>query len=196
MTAAISMISCGEEVISSQGLKAADIVSIQTEQLMSEVFYECKKDLMEKAAVETPLSEILDIKIPITQINENQIQENKFLLDTPLPKSVSSGCLSSMDWVQGTAVKPNFLEFSEVDFGTVYGMRRAYSEGDIKVRLHHFLLVLLQLFCHNYPIYLDCRVFQCTILVFPSHQMEPGGCRHLPVKEPIFWLFTLFFRHA
>ncbi|OAY48460.1 uncharacterized protein LOC110618005 [Manihot esculenta] len=132
MTAAISMISCGEEVISSQGLKAADIVSIQTEQLMSEVFYECKKDLMEKAAVETPLSEILDIKIPITQINENQIQENIFLLDTPLPKSVSSGCLSSMDWVQGTAVKPNFLEFSEVDFGTVYGMRRAYSEGDIK----------------------------------------------------------------
>ncbi|KAF2315481.1 hypothetical protein GH714_039909 [Hevea brasiliensis] len=132
MTAAISMISCGEEVISSQGLKVADIESIQTDQLLSEVFYECKKDLMEKAAIEAPLSEILDIKIPVLRINENQIEENKLLPDAPLPKSVSSGCLSKIEWVQGAAVKPNFLDFSGVDLGTVYGMRRAYSEGDIK----------------------------------------------------------------
>ncbi|XP_021674711.2 uncharacterized protein LOC110660656 isoform X2 [Hevea brasiliensis] len=132
MTAAISMISCGEEVISSQGLKVADIESIQTDQLLSEVFYECKKDLMEKAAIEAPLSEILDIKIPVLRINENQIEEKKLLPDAPLPKSVSSGCLSSIEWVQGAAVKPNFLDFSGVDLGTVYGMRRAYSEGDIK----------------------------------------------------------------
>ncbi|KDP22145.1 hypothetical protein JCGZ_25976 [Jatropha curcas] len=132
MTAAISMISCGDEVISSQGLKVADIESIQTEQFLSEVFYECRKDLMEKAAIETPLAEILDIKIPVMRADENQIQENKVLPDVPLPKSVSSGCLSSMEWVHGAAVKPNFLDFSGVDLGTVYGMRRAYSEGDIK----------------------------------------------------------------
>ncbi|KAF2312124.1 hypothetical protein GH714_028140 [Hevea brasiliensis] len=72
MTAALSMISCGEEVISSQGLKVADIESIETEQLLSEIFYECKKDLMEKAAIETPLSEILDIKIPVMRVDENQ----------------------------------------------------------------------------------------------------------------------------
>ncbi|XP_057995852.1 zinc finger protein CONSTANS-LIKE 16 isoform X2 [Hevea brasiliensis] len=132
MTAALSMISCGEEVISSQGLKVADIESIETEQLLSEIFYECKKDLMEKAAIETPLSEILDIKIPVMRVDENQVQENKFLPDASLPKSVSSGCLNSMEWMQGAAVKPNFLDFSGVDLGTAYGMRRAYSDGDIK----------------------------------------------------------------
>ncbi|KAG8638331.1 putative zinc finger protein CONSTANS-LIKE 11 isoform X2 [Manihot esculenta] len=132
MTAAISMITCGEDVISSQGLKVADIESIETEQLLSEVFYECKKDLMEKAAIETPTLDILDIKIPIMQNDEIQVQENNFLPDAPLPKSISSGCLNSMDCVQGAAVKPNFLEFSGVDLGTAYGMRRAYSEGDIK----------------------------------------------------------------
>ncbi|XP_050224825.1 zinc finger protein CONSTANS-LIKE 1 isoform X2 [Mercurialis annua] len=132
MTATISMISCGEEVISSQGLKVADIESIQNEQLLSEVYYECKKDLMEKTNIDISLSEILDIKIPMAMTEENQIQENKFLSEAPLPKSVSSGCLSSMDWVHGSAVKPNFLDFSGMDLGAVYGMRRAYSEGDIK----------------------------------------------------------------
>lgn len=147
MTAAISMITCGEDVISSQGLKVADIESIETEQLLSEVFYECKKDLMEKAAIETPTLDILDIKMPIMQNDEIQVQENNFLPDAPLPKSISSGCLNSMDCVQGAAVKPNFLEFSGVDLGTAYGMRRAYSEGDIKVRLKHFSLTLQ--FCYN-----------------------------------------------
>ncbi|EEF48950.1 zinc finger protein CONSTANS-LIKE 16 [Ricinus communis] len=132
MTAAISMISCGEEVISSQGLKAADIESIQTEPLLSEVFYECKKDLMEKANIEIPVSEILDIKIPVVRTVENQIQGNNYFSDAQLPKSVSSGCLSSLEWVHGAAVKPNFLEFSGMDLGAAYGMRRAYSEGDIK----------------------------------------------------------------
>ncbi|KAL4324115.1 hypothetical protein GQ457_11G032870 [Hibiscus cannabinus] len=85
--AAISLIS--------QGLKAADIESIQNEQLL-EVLYECEKDLMEQA------------------------------------KSVSSGCLSSMEWVQGAAIKPNFLDFPGMDFGSAYGMRRAFSEGDMQ----------------------------------------------------------------
>ena len=45
VTAAISMISCGEDV-SSQGLKSADIDVLQKEQLLSDVFYECEKDLL------------------------------------------------------------------------------------------------------------------------------------------------------
>ncbi|KAI4337962.1 hypothetical protein L6164_016323 [Bauhinia variegata] len=132
MIAAISMISCGEEVISSQGLKSTDIDSLQNEQLLSEVFYECKKDLIEKAAIDTPLSEILGIKVPAPKIEGNQTQENKSLFDMPLPKSVSSECLSSMDWIHGAAVKPAFLDFPGIDFNAVYGMRRAFSEGDIK----------------------------------------------------------------
>ncbi|XP_061349305.1 uncharacterized protein LOC133294616 isoform X2 [Gastrolobium bilobum] len=129
MTAAISMISCGEDV-SSQGLKSTDIDILQNEQLLSEVFYECKKDLLEKAAIESPLSEILDIKVPVLNIDENSIQENKPLPD--MPKSISSGSLSSMDWMHGAAMNPAFLDIPGIDFNAVYGMRRSFSEGDIK----------------------------------------------------------------
>ncbi|XP_022773905.1 uncharacterized protein LOC111316156 [Durio zibethinus] len=131
VTAAISLISCGEDVITSQGLKAADIESIQNEQLL-EVLYECEKDLMAQAAIETPLSEVLDIEIPAVKTDENQNKEKKVLCDVPFQKSVSSGCLSSMEWMQGSAINPNFLDFPGMDFGSVFGMRRSLSEGDIK----------------------------------------------------------------
>ncbi|KAK7293771.1 hypothetical protein RJT34_16644 [Clitoria ternatea] len=129
--AAISMISCGEDV-SSQGLKSSDMDALQNEQLLSEVFYECKKDLLEKTTVESPLSDIMEIKVPALNFDENSIQENKPLPDITLPKSVSSGSLSSMDWMHGAALKPAFLDFPGIDFNVVYGMRRAFSEGDIK----------------------------------------------------------------
>ncbi|XP_047163499.1 uncharacterized protein LOC124833147 isoform X1 [Vigna umbellata] len=131
MTAAISMISCGEDV-SSQGLKSTDIDILQNDQFLSEVFYECKKDLLEKAAIESPLSEILEIKVPLLNIDENSIQENKPLSDMQLGKSVSSGSLSSMDWIRGAAMKPAFIDIPAMDFNAVYGMRRSFSEGDIK----------------------------------------------------------------
>ncbi|XP_022723604.1 uncharacterized protein LOC111280447 isoform X2 [Durio zibethinus] len=131
MTAAISLISCGEDVITSQGLKAADIESIQNVQLL-EALYECEKDLMAQAGIETPLPEVLDVKIPVMKTDEIQNQENEVFCDIPFQKSVSSGCLSSMEWMQAAAIKPNFLDFPGIDFGSVYGMRRAFSEGDIK----------------------------------------------------------------
>uniref|UniRef100_A0A5B6ZVJ2 Putative zinc finger protein CONSTANS-LIKE 1 isoform X1 n=1 Tax=Davidia involucrata TaxID=16924 RepID=A0A5B6ZVJ2_DAVIN len=132
MTAAISMISCGEDVISPQALKVADIESIQSEQLFSEVFYECKKDILAKDAIETPLSDVLDIKIPVVRTDENQVAEDKLPPEGPFQKSVSSGCLSSMEWVPGASMRPNFLDFPGMDLGVVYGMRRAFSDGDIK----------------------------------------------------------------
>lgn len=131
MTAAMSIISCGEDVMTSQGLEDVDIESFQNEQLLREVFYGCEKDLMATAAMESPLSEVLDIKTPVAKINQNQIQETKVIPDVQISKSVSSGCLSAMEWVQGASLKPNFLEFPGMDFAA-YGMRRAYSEGDIK----------------------------------------------------------------
>ncbi|KAJ9679837.1 hypothetical protein PVL29_021675 [Vitis rotundifolia] len=132
MTAAMSMIPCGEDVISPQGLKVSDIESIQSEQLLSEVFYECKKDLLAKTVIESPLSEALDIKIPVARMGETQAAEEKALYEGLFQKSVSSGCLSSMEWVNGTAMRPNFLDFPGMDFGAAYGMRRAFSDGDIK----------------------------------------------------------------
>lgn len=141
MTAAISMISCGEDVITSQGLKVTNIESIHNEQLLSEVFYDWDKDLMEKAAMDASLSEVLDIKIPIAMTDENQNQENKLVPDVPFQKSVSSGCLTSMEWVHGTAMQPSFLELTGMDFGSVYGMRRAFSDGDIKVILNYAMFL-------------------------------------------------------
>ncbi|KAL4353176.1 hypothetical protein GQ457_06G038570 [Hibiscus cannabinus] len=130
MAAAMSLISCGEDVITSQELKAADIESFQNEQLL-EVLYECEKDLMAQAVIETPLVEVLDIKVPVER-DESRNQENEMFCDVQFSKSVSSSCLSSMEWMQGASIKPNFLNFPGMDFDTVYGMRRAFSEGDIK----------------------------------------------------------------
>ncbi|CAN1158341.1 hypothetical protein LINPERPRIM_LOCUS11816 [Linum perenne] len=142
MTAAISMISCGEDVLTpSGGLKIGDD-TVQNEQLLSDVFYECKKDLMEMAAVmeggdNQKFSDVLlDIKtLPPLRIEENQVMQELVPDDVGLSKSVSSGCLSGMDWIPGASVKqPSFLDFPGIDFTSAYGMRRAFSEGDIKVR--------------------------------------------------------------
>ncbi|PSS32308.1 Zinc finger protein [Actinidia chinensis var. chinensis] len=133
MEAAISMISCGDDVISSQTLKVPDIESIQSDQLLSEVFYECKKDILAKEAIETPPWDVLDIKIPIVGTNENLISEGKLFLDESFQRSVSSGCLSSREWIRGDPMRLNFLDFPGMDLSTDYGMRRAYSEGDIKL---------------------------------------------------------------
>ncbi|CAN1158340.1 Zinc finger protein CO3 [Linum perenne] len=140
MTAAISMISCGEDVLTpSGGLKIGDD-TVQNEQLLSDVFYECKKDLMEMAAVmeggdNQKFSDVLlDIKtLPPLRIEENQVMQELVPDDVGLSKSVSSGCLSGMDWIPGASVKqPSFLDFPGIDFTSAYGMRRAFSEGDIK----------------------------------------------------------------
>lgn len=138
ISAAISMISCGDNSILSQDLKVADITSLQNEPLFSEVYYECHKDLLEKAATETSFYEALEIKIPPPKIDGSWSMVNELPLDSPFQKSVSSGCLSSMDWVTGSALKPNFLDFPGLDLGAVYGMRRAFSEGDIKVKFTFF----------------------------------------------------------
>ncbi|XP_010482733.1 PREDICTED: zinc finger protein CONSTANS-LIKE 1-like isoform X2 [Camelina sativa] len=116
------MISCGEDT--SQGLcELPDLGSLQSgQQLLDKAFYECEQDLLMKSAMESPFSDVLDIKnISVTTIDENQ----------DMQKSVSSGNLSSMDWSshaqQETVMIQNFPDF---DFG--YGMRRAFSEGDIQ----------------------------------------------------------------
>lgn len=125
MTAAISLISCGEDVITSQELKDADIESFQNEQLL-EVLYECEKDLMARGAIGTAPAAVLDIDTPVVKTNESQNRDASF------EECVSSDCLSSMECMQEAAVEPNFLDFTGMDFGSVYGMRRAFSEGDIK----------------------------------------------------------------
>lgn len=138
MAAVISMISCGEDVISPQSLTMSDIESsIECGQLLSEVFYECRKDLLAKEGSETPLCEVLNIKIPNANTDENFIINEKLLADGTFQKSISSNCLRSMD---SAALRPRFLDFSVLDFEAYNGMRRAFSEGDIEV--NSFFIIL------------------------------------------------------
>ncbi|KAG6391558.1 hypothetical protein SASPL_149314 [Salvia splendens] len=136
MTVAITMISCGEDVISPpQSLSVSDVESsIESGQLLSEVFYECRKDILAKEGNETPLSEVLSINIPTTvkTSDENKMMDEKSRVECSFQKSVSSSCLRSMDNAHEALPRPSFLDFQVDDFEAAYGMRRAYSEGDIK----------------------------------------------------------------
>nr|XP_043612883.1 uncharacterized protein LOC122584876 [Erigeron canadensis] len=131
MTAAMAMISCGEENISSQDLNVTDIESLQNENFLNDVFHEYK-DILEIGETETsPLSEVLNYKFPVKTDESFVVKEN---VHPPgqIPKSMSSDCLSSKEWIQGAQINPSFPNITEVDFGNIYGMRRAFSEGDIK----------------------------------------------------------------
>ncbi|KAL1206659.1 Zinc finger protein CONSTANS-LIKE 12 [Cardamine amara subsp. amara] len=126
LSAALTMISCGEDT--SQGLcelPDLDLGSLESDQqLLDKAFYECEQDLMMKSAMESPFSDVLDIKniSVVTAIDENQ----------EVQKSVSSGNLSSMDCSQAQQSLVVIQNFTDFDFGSVYGMRRAFSEGDIQ----------------------------------------------------------------
>ncbi|KAJ4955192.1 hypothetical protein NE237_011975 [Protea cynaroides] len=134
MTAAISMISCGEDVIPSQTINVTDMESIQSETLLSEFYYDCKKDLLAQSRMEESLQEVLDVKIPGVQVDEDPTAEkNRLNSGTTIPKSVSFECLSSVDQFPGGAARPNFLSFQGVDFETACGIRRVFSEGDIQL---------------------------------------------------------------
>ncbi|KAF5207094.1 Cct motif family protein [Thalictrum thalictroides] len=130
VVSAIAMISCGEDVISSETINITDIDSMQSDSLLSEVFYECKKDLLANCALKEPFPEV-DVTVPAIQMEDDlNLEKSSFAPQGSIYKSVSSGCLSSMEWISGSAARPNFLDFQGMDFS--YGMRRAYSEGDIQ----------------------------------------------------------------
>ncbi|XP_058100422.1 uncharacterized protein LOC131245169 [Magnolia sinica] len=132
MTAAIPMISSGEDVISTQTIKVADIESIEREHLLNEVFYECKKDLLEKSAMNGSFSEVSDVKIPVMPIKDSTTERHRLVVAGPVQKSISSESLSSMEWIGRAPVRPRFLDFQAMDLGAAIGMRRAFSEGDIQ----------------------------------------------------------------
>ncbi|XP_010671464.2 zinc finger protein CONSTANS-LIKE 7 isoform X1 [Beta vulgaris subsp. vulgaris] len=128
----IAMITCVDNGMPTSGLEVADMESLQNEQLLCDVFDGCENELFEKTSVETSVCDVLDIKVPLMMTNEVQTEENKSLPDLPFSKCGSSGSLNSMEWVSSATMRPNFLDFPEMDFGAAYGMRRAFSEGDIK----------------------------------------------------------------
>ncbi|XP_042056067.1 uncharacterized protein LOC121800593 [Salvia splendens] len=111
MTAAISMISCGEDVISPQSLTVSDIESSIESGSSSVRFYECRKDLLAQQGNGTPLCDALSIKIPSLQIDENIVVDEKLFAEGALQKSLSSSCLRPVDGVHEAPLRPRFSNF-------------------------------------------------------------------------------------
>ncbi|KAJ0964925.1 hypothetical protein J5N97_026063 [Dioscorea zingiberensis] len=132
MTAAISMISGNEDVITTETIEGADMQPMQHEVLLSEVFYGCK-DFLSNAAIENSLSEVSNFSMcSLVMENPQVVDGNSALHEIPRQKSVSSGCLNSGEWINNCPMRPSFLDFQGLDFGGAFGMRRSYSEGDIQ----------------------------------------------------------------
>ncbi|CAH2077735.1 unnamed protein product [Thlaspi arvense] len=115
--------------LSREIVELSDLGSLQSDQhLIDKAFYDCEQDLLVKSAMESSLSEVLDIKnIPLVAKMDNA--SSVVVSDVPIPKSVSSGNLSSMDTAQHKdAMIQSFPDLPPVD----YGMRRAFSESDIQ----------------------------------------------------------------
>lgn len=133
--------------LSQELVELGDLGSLQSDQqLIDKAFYDCEQDLLVKSAMESPLSEVLDIKnISLVAKMDNDVKSTSVVVsDVPIPKSVSSGNLSSMDMVEHKdAVIQGFPDFPPVD----YGMRRAFSESDIQVRTEiiDITLVIIEL---------------------------------------------------
>ncbi|XP_068667289.1 uncharacterized protein [Aristolochia californica] len=133
LSAAISMISGGEDVMSAETVKVAGMDSIQSDPLLSEDFYECRKELLAKSAIEESFHELQEVKFPSINMEDDlSIEKGSPVLDAPMQKSVSSGCLTSVEWINGGLTRPSFLDFQAMDLRAAFGMRRAFSEGDIQ----------------------------------------------------------------
>ncbi|PWA42186.1 ChNRRa [Artemisia annua] len=114
MTPTMSMILCGEQVISQ------DIDSLQNVDFMSNIIYEYK-DIFSN---EPPSpSRVLNSSSII--LNENSQPPGMII------KSMSSDNLN----VDGAHIRPSSMSFTETELSKVHGMRRAFSEGYIKPQL-------------------------------------------------------------
>ncbi|KAF6992567.1 hypothetical protein CFC21_009548 [Triticum aestivum] len=120
VAAAISMMS-GSNNAMNDTIKASDMS-------LSEALYKCEKELMEESAIEETISELLNVKIPMLQVEDVPGELRASADECSLQKSIS---LNSADWMNGSAVTPNFFDFQGLDFEAAFGLRRVYSEGDI-----------------------------------------------------------------
>ncbi|CAL9090573.1 unnamed protein product [Musa acuminata var. zebrina] len=137
MAAANSMIFGGESIIMEDKIQIAHMESIQNEDLFCEVFYDCKNDLL-AISTDAPVPEAADFMLPVLQTEEVAVGEiNNIFAEGPLQKSVSFGCLRSVDCTNGSlqrglsSIEPCLLDVHEMNLEAAFGMR-TYSEGDIQ----------------------------------------------------------------
>lgn len=133
VTAAISLISTGEDIVPTEALEVTDFVTIEGDQFLSDVFSEFKKDPLEKSSIKEQYGELSGIKFEESQkVEEQNAVEDHSAIESTLQKCVSTGCLASSQWINDGSSRLNFLDFQNINLEADLGMRRAYSEGDIK----------------------------------------------------------------
>ncbi|KAL0698289.1 hypothetical protein Bca4012_054411 [Brassica carinata] len=117
--------------LSQEIVELSDLGSLQSDQqLIEKAFYDCEQDLLVKSAMESPLlSDVVDTKnVSLVAEMDSAVKSSGVVVsDVPVPKSVSSGNLRSMDMPQHEDAVIRRL-FPPVD----NGMRRAFSESDIQ----------------------------------------------------------------
>uniref|UniRef100_A0A804I3Q2 CCT domain-containing protein n=1 Tax=Musa acuminata subsp. malaccensis TaxID=214687 RepID=A0A804I3Q2_MUSAM len=133
ITDAMSVMSGYGSTITEETIKIADMESIQNEDFLGDAFYDCQKDLFAKSAAGV-LPEALDIAVAAVQTEENLAGERSSA-EGSLPKSISFGCLSSVDCFNISSVESSFLGVNDMNLDAAFGMRRVYSEGDIQIEV-------------------------------------------------------------
>ncbi|KAJ8465330.1 hypothetical protein OPV22_027882 [Ensete ventricosum] len=131
ITDAMSVMSGYGSTITEETLKIADMESIQNEDFLGDALYDCQKDLFANSTAGV-LPEALDIAAAAVQTEETLAGERSFA-EGSLPKSISFGCLSSVDCFNISTVESSFLGVNDMNLDAAFGMRRVYSEGDIRV---------------------------------------------------------------
>ncbi|XP_073314376.1 uncharacterized protein [Primulina huaijiensis] len=134
MNVTVSMISVVDDSITPQPFVVADNESsIENGQLLDKVFYECERDLLAKEAIEAPLSEIPNIvNIPIMESEAKVIADEELIAGNLLQESSSSSCVRLMESVHEAPPRLNFFDPPVIDFDAACGIRRTFSEGDVK----------------------------------------------------------------
>ncbi|KAG1335033.1 zinc finger protein CONSTANS-LIKE 1 [Cocos nucifera] len=132
-TAAMSMISSNGNLIIPEANNVTPMDSNQNEDLLSEVFHECRKDLLAKSAIIEPSPEASDVKVPAFQPEMDQgAVENKLVMEGLVRKIDSFQCLSSVDYINGCIMRPSILEFQGMNLGAAFGITSACIEEDIQ----------------------------------------------------------------
>ncbi|CAL9080654.1 unnamed protein product [Musa textilis] len=131
ITDAMSVMSGYGSTMTEETIKIVDMESIQNKDFLGDAFYDCQKELFAKSTAGV-LPEALDIAAAPVQTEENSAGERSFA-EGSLPKSISFGCLSSVDCFNISSVESSFLGVNDMNLDAAFGMRRVYSEGDIQI---------------------------------------------------------------
>ncbi|XP_042421131.1 uncharacterized protein LOC122009169 isoform X1 [Zingiber officinale] len=126
LSAALSMISGYGSSITDETIQISDMKSIENEDLLCEVLNDWKGDLVSKSVTNVPTLEASNIPVsaPLTEGSS---------VEGSLQKSISKECLSTVDGANPSSVEPCLLGLHEMNFESAFGIRRAYSEGDIEI---------------------------------------------------------------